>query len=121
MPEPVQLSEQVQAIRQETAEELIGRMLDVRARMEALEEEHKHLRAVLLTLLPKGRTMVGDTTVTVNSFRKFSPKMAEKMLPRETFESICVLVPDSKRAKALLSAEDYEASCGSPQQSLMIR
>lgn len=121
MTEPVQLSDSVQAIRQDTIEDLMARILDNRSRQEALEAEHKHLRAVLLTLLPKGRTTVGDSAVTVTSYRKFSAKLAQKMLTPEQYESICVPVPDAKRAKAILSPEDYEAACGAPQHSLTIR
>ena len=89
-------------------EKLAGKILELQAQRDELDEAIKNMRATLAENIDMGVTEQGDFKFTKSVTTRFDDGLAKLTLTPEQYNSIAVLKADSKKAAALLPEADYE-------------
>lgn len=91
-------------------EKLAGKILELQAQRDELEEAIKNMRATLAEHVDMGESLVGEFKFTKTVTTRFDDGLAKKNLTPQEYDSIAVPKADSKRAAALLD-EDRLSLC----------
>lgn len=91
-------------------EKLAGKILELQAQRDELDEAIKNMRATLAENVELGESFVGEYKFTKSVTTRFDDALAKKNLTVEEYDSIAVPKADSKRAAALLD-DDRLALC----------
>ena len=86
----------------------LDKIADLEAQKSELEEAIKFLRASIKEEIEEGEVFVGEYKLVKYVNRRFDDALARKTLTPEKYNQIATLKADSKRAAALLSAEELD-------------